>query len=228
MDETAVGPAPASAEASEVWLRTANDFLCGLNHALSNRVSTLASVFLGGDTEGSDDDARERLDVETAKVDALLRLYRLLERSEGAPAEPARVDDAVSDALALLAYHPEVRFVACTASGEGDVPPVLLVPSALVHALLVLLCAAAERAGPGAAGIQVHYSGTPEWVTIAVETRAPVPEGQTVEVEELRAVRWLLRSAAIVEAEARATDGGMRLELRLPTLANLRRRERGD
>lgn len=219
--------APA-AVAVEAWLRTADALLCGLNHALSNRTSGLAIVSLLRDGRPVNAAEVEELSAETAKLNDLLRVYRLLERHDAAQAEPIRVPDAISDALALFAHHPLVRDVACAVSGDADTPPVLLVPAALVHALVLLISAAAVRidGGARAGGLHLSYAGDSEWVTIVVETQTPawaLPEdGPDGRVPELTAIGWLTRGAAVRVAESRSANGALRLEMRLWTLARAR------
>lgn len=231
MDESP-GTVPAqTVKAAESWLRTADALLCGLNHALSNRAAGLAIVSLLREGRQISAVEVEELTAETAKVDKLLRLYRLLERHDAAQVEPIRVPDAVSDALALFAHHPLVREVTCTVSGEADTPPVLLVPSAFVHALVLLVNAAAIRidGGARAGGLHLSYAHDSAWVTIAVETRTPawaLPEdGPDGSVPELAAIGWLTRGAAVSTAESRTSNGALRLEMRLRTLARARNLE---
>jgi hypothetical protein len=215
--------------AVEAWLRTADALLCGLNHAFGNRLFSLAVMAPWGDGSASHAAELEGIVAETGRLSELLKLYHLLESSEFALAEATRVSDVVPGALALLAHHPTVRDLPCTVEGNVETPPVLLVPSALVQALLLLLCAAAAHASAGreAAGIHLSYGGDSDWVTIAVETRTSVPSGQAVEVPELPAVRWLLRGTDVTESAALTPEGRLRLELRVATLANLRSREHG-
>ena len=161
--------------------------------------------------------------MEIAKLESLLRLYRLLERGEHEPVEAVNVADAVGDALALLAHHPTTRDLACTVTSIGETPPVLLVPSALVHAVLLLLCAATRVAGVAGErepdGLNLSFGGTVDWVTIAVETRSMVPGGPALDVPELPAVRWILRDASVTESASRTPEGRVRLEMRLVALA---------
>lgn len=213
--------------AFEAWLRTADAILCGLNHAFSNRVSALAVVPLIAGRAVRDVTGLERLATETGKLEDLLRLYRLMERGERAPAEPLQVADAVAEALALLAHHPTARDLTCSVAGVAETLPVLVVPSALVHALVLLLCAAADRLDGGAAsgGLHLRYSGDPDWVTFVVETHSPVPQGRAVQVPELPVLAWLVRGASVSGSESRTPEGGVRLELRLATLPNVRKGE---
>lgn len=216
------------AQAAEAWQSTANAVLCGLNHTLSNRVSALAMVFHV--EQGASLAATEinRLSTETTKLEELLYLYRLLARSDLATPEPICVADAVSDALALVARHPDAGDLAWTVVGDADTPPVLLIPSALVHALVFLLCAAAVSAAAhaDAPDLRLTYSGDPDWVTIAVETRSSVAKDQFAQSLEAATVGFLLPGAVVTRLTSPTRDGDVRLEMRLRTLANQRRHER--
>ena len=216
------------AEAVEAWASTANAVLCGLNHALSNRVSALVMVFHA--EQGASLAASEisRLSTETAKLEELLRLYRLLARSDLATPEPICVADAVSDALALVARHPDAGDLAWTVAGDADTPPVLLIPSALVHALVFLLCAAAVNAAAAAEPpeLRLTFGGDPDWVTIAVDTRSSAAQDQSAQALEAATVDFLLPGSVVTRLPSPTQAGGVRLEVRLPTLANQRRHER--
>jgi hypothetical protein len=214
--------------AAEAWVRTADALLCGLNHALSNRISSLLVVSPERVERGLGAAEAARVGAELTKLEELLRLYRLLERSDLASAEPVRVPDAVADALALFSRHPALRDIECTVAGDADLPAVLLNPSVLVHAMAFLVCAVAARLDSNESGaLHVAYTGDLAWVTIAVETRSPIAEAETAGAPALDVVRWLLRGAPVTAAESRAPGGGLRLEFRLPTLASQRRQERG-
>ncbi|MHB1310425.1 MAG: hypothetical protein ACYC3L_00315 [Gemmatimonadaceae bacterium] len=227
MDHDEGGATQWRAEAIEAWARTANAVLCGLNHALSNRVSALVMVFHSDQGVSLAATEINRLSTETTKLEELLRLYRLLARSELATPEPIGVPDAVSDALSLVAHHPDVGDLAWTVTGDADTPPVLLIPSALVHALVHLLCTAAASADADAPALRLTYGGDPDWVTIAVETCSSAAKDQSAQSLEAATVGFLLPGAVVTRLNAPTREGGVQLEVRLPTLANQRRHERG-
>ncbi len=146
---------PTSAFAPADWLPLQDGLLRGLNHALSNRLSSLGAVAML--VEGS-----ERLDArlqaafasDVEKFGDLLNLYRLL------PAEPAPRRDAVhlADALArakaLLEHHPDCRNIAFEIAPEAkDADPVTLSGRDGVRAAVALLLGAARGAGGNGAVI---------------------------------------------------------------------------
>ncbi len=200
--------------------------LRGLNHAFSNRLSSLGAVGAGlGAPE--DGPVGAQVDAEAERLERLLRLYRLLPFASGVP-EPAQVTCAADDALALFQYHLAFRDVPCEVDGDPTTPPVLLNPATLMQAVLLLLCAAARHLGEETMpeGIRLRYEGNADAVELVAETNAVASLGGD-EPPELRALRWIARDAAVEAAVAVTPRGTVRATLRLGTLAFLRRRERG-
>jgi hypothetical protein len=204
--------------------------LRGLNHGLANRASSFGAIVMGASLRGLQPTDLERLSAEVAKLEELLRAYRLLDRSKSAPAEPTQVADAVSDALTLLAMHPVFHDVECTVAGDRGTSPVLVIPPTLTHAVVFMLCTAAARLAHGTTprGLHVSYRSDPAWVTIAVESTTPVRGDMPAEVTELSTVRWLVLGASVAESASRTAAGGVRLEMRVPTLASARAHERAN
>ncbi|MBI1809690.1 MAG: hypothetical protein HYR75_07315 [Gemmatimonadetes bacterium] len=227
-DTTDPGPdRPSAALAAEAWMSAAGNVLRGLNHGFSNRLSALGAVAAG---LGSPDEASmgEQVDGEIGRLEGLLRLYRLLPMAGALPAEPAQVSDAMDDAVGLFRHHYALRDVACTVEGDPMTPPVLVNLTVLTQAVLLLLCAAARHlpADQYADGVVLRYAGDSDWVDLTAETGVAVPlaEGTTSEVA---ALRWMVRDAAGDASVMRTARGLVRATLRVGTLANLRRRERG-
>ena len=214
---------------AEAWLRTADGVLCGLNHALSNRIAALGAI------DGVGDGIQGRVAVppgmgrEFERMDGLLRLYRLMEAADEARAEPTRIADALPDAVRLFQHHLAVRDVPCSVDSAMDVSPVLVPPGALTQALLALMCGAARRVRDRSAqgGIIVRCGGDADWAVVAVETRGAAKPVDEPEPRELAAVRWLLRRGLASADSAPAPGGALRLSMRVGTLANARRQERG-
>ncbi len=219
---------------AETWLRTADGVLCGLNHALSNRIAAIGAIDPAPDgRDGSHaglSATAPAIGRELERIDGLLRLYRLMEAADEAPVEPARVADVLPDAVRLYQHHLSVRDVPCSVDSAIDVSPVLAPPGALTQALLVLMCAVARRASDRTAkgGIIVRCGGDADWVVVAVETRgAAKATDDEAEPRELSAVRWLLRSSAVTAEWSATVGGGLRISMRIGALAAARRRERG-
>lgn len=213
----------AELPAVEGWFAVADALLRGLNHALSNRLSSLVMATDEAKTLGR----MQSLVTDAERITELLRLYRLLEGSDAERVEAALIQDIVPDALILLSYHPALREVTCVVHGDPDTPPVLVSPSALTQALVLIIYAAARHLPHGFSGIGValHFSGNADWVEFHAETVMPLAPGQKVEVPELPAIRRLLRGGA-TGAASQGPGGQARLSLRLPTLESRRKRER--
>src|SRR5579864_8517924 len=102
----------SKADAALSWLDTSDAVLRGLNHEFSNRLSLarlapqLHSMLKAGepalqklvdDSHGSED------------MLELLRLYRLMQFSNGDPPEPVLFCDAVPEAIELFKHHTSFR-----------------------------------------------------------------------------------------------------------------------
>jgi hypothetical protein len=194
------------------WSTISNELLQGLIHALNNRMAALgALVELArlGDEVG---DSLGGLSDELTLLGGVNALFALLPERRSEP-EALELSSALDDALRLHAHHPRLRRVACDVRSDHALSPVRAPRWALVHAL-VLMVHAAKRAGEsvqerGGTTIHLRAEGA------EVVARADVPADPTDEFVALAA-----RCGGRVERD------GAALTLRLPTLAELRRRER--
>ncbi|MCU0622901.1 MAG: hypothetical protein MUF53_03440 [Gemmatimonadaceae bacterium] len=198
------------------WLATAERIQRGLNHDLSNRTAALAAVVAVLD--GPDPDLIGRLAEEVARLEALLRLKRLLPRIPNAPAEPVMADDLVGDVLALLTHVADLRDRPLQAAPLAGVPPLRCRPQALQHALLLLLVAVGDAGMP----VTLDVSHDDAAVTFGIGASAGTPREApgTADATAAAAAFLLAEDGALVWPEA----GGYRL--RLPTLTALRARAR--
>lgn len=218
--------------------------LRGLSHTLSNRVAAI--IALGDALEpGQPADAGlvATLRQEAVRLEELLRLQRLLGGSahggaHGSP-EPVHLPDMLPDVVALHAQRSASRELPLDVGGDPSVLPVRVRPSALVQALLALVTAGAEAArGAEGARLTLRYGGDTVMSTVAVEARwtgeRAEPDARvasatpTIPVTALaRAAEWLLADAGAQLTEAQLADeAGVRFELAVPTLLEVRRRER--
>ena len=223
MGENLDRPAPAGARSTaDVWLTVSDALLRGVNHALSNRAATVGAV--SGVLDPAEPPSEVIVQVlrdEAARLDELLQLARLLPGHRGGP-EPVHLPDLVPAAVALHAHHFDLRDTPCRVDDSAAVMPVLADPTALTHALLLVLTAA-KRAAAGAEVVLSHR-GDGERVTLTLET-ARVGDADD-HAEELAAAAALL--APSDGSAGRVGDGrdATRYELTLPTLAAARRAER--
>lgn len=209
---------PPAHDAAATWSAERDLLLRGLNHALSNRVGTLASVAAllepGVPARPPFVDA---LRDETERLERLLALYRLLPVEGGDGAEPVHVPDLLPGVMALHAEHPELRDVPCAVEEGDSAVPARARVSALVHALLLALSAAKRAAGEGGRVRLAVSAGTGAVRVSAIAERAGGTDADDVD----RAVDAALHADAAGRllapdgggAHARA-DGGVDLRLR--------------
>jgi hypothetical protein len=221
---------------AERWLAIHDELLRGIAHALSNRVATMSVVTFMLDAPGADVGRQaDALRGETEQIEALLMAMRALPRGIDGGAEPMIAGDAVRGALALHAHHGELRDVPCEVVTEGDVPPVLADPQALLHAVVAALTAARRHAASRGTGARLTVRGTADRVQLVAgidgETLEPIDAGApggdagidaTIDAAteaDAAAARWLLQEDG---GHAIARPAGLLLEL--PTLQAARRR----
>lgn len=230
-------PGTARGTGAEGWLGVSDGLLRGINHALSNRVAAVgavARILERGDTGG--EPLMRALLGEVEQMERVIRLLQLLprERDGGAP-EPVHVPDLLGDVVMLHQLQSALRDVTCEVAAGADTAPVWIEPVLLTHALLMLLNDAArvvQLAGSGR--LLVHCDSDAAWTRVTVEahTAAPVAAGAGAPTDSLATVEpetvaMLLRSSGgeLVVEERNPAGGTERWQLRLPTLAEVRRRE---
>lgn len=215
----------------ESWLELSAGLVSGLHHALNNRLGALGAVaqILAGDLEGHP--LREALAREVEQLHRTVSLLSLLPRHREAEAAPLQVEEVVDGAIALYRLHHDLRDVPCTASAEGAVPPLHGDAAHLAHILVTVLAAAGARAARLEGGqVRLRYRGDESFVFLTVEAlagEAPFPPTETRLSVDLRALRGWVEAAGGTLAVREGEEGGTYL-LRLPTLAEVRRREGGS
>jgi hypothetical protein len=195
----------------EDWRTISEELLQGLVHALNNRVAALSAfVELAkfGDEEG---DPLTVLPVEIAQLQQVNGLFGLLPERRSDP-EALELRVVLDDAIRLHEHHPRLRGEQVTLTSEGS-PGVVRAPRwALVRAM-VMLVHLAKQSGEsmGHHGAAVRIRGDDATVGVHVATLA-TPSADLVAFAERC-------SGAIVRERGE-------LVLRLPSLRELRRRER--
>jgi signal transduction histidine kinase len=219
---------PGTRAPAETWLTVSDALLRGLNHALSNRAATVGAV--SGVLDPAEPPSEVIVQVlrdEAQRLDELLQLARMLPGQRGAVAEPVHLPDVVPAAVALHTHHFDLRDTLCRVDDSATtVMPVLADPTALSHALLLLLTAA-KRSAAGAE-VLLWHRGDGERVTLTLEcARATESDEHDRELTAAAAAMLLASDGSATRlAGAGGTDGGARYELTLPTLAAARRAER--
>lgn len=191
----------------------------GVHHALNNRlasVSALAQLLSLGDAPGPGMEGA--LLEEIRRFEETLRLLRLLPGDPADAPVPLLLPDLLPDASALFALHREVQGVRLEVEGDPEVLPIVAGERAAMRALLVLLVALgrdARRSGSGV--VRLGWSGDERFVLLT-----GVVDGRRDEGAEVDGLEELFAPAA---GEVQGVPGGYRV--RMPTLPEVRRRERG-
>jgi hypothetical protein len=145
--------------------------------------------------------------------------------------EPVRMEDLVPELLEVHRLRGEVREVEHEVRVDGEALPVWAEPARLGHAMLILLGAATRAAlkHGGADPVVITLTGDDEWtiVRLALGDSGMVPsEGPWLSEREVSALAVLLgESKSRVLEKAAGGDGKRSVELRIPTLPAVRRRE---
>jgi hypothetical protein len=146
LDGETTGETAADTARESAWPAVLDGLIQGVTHQISNRVATLAGVsdILAGD-ETVPPILRALAD-EVPKLEASIRLLRLLAVPDGEGDEALEAPRLVDDAIALARAHPDCKEIEFSAADARDVPPVVARPTALTHEILVALVAAATDA----------------------------------------------------------------------------------
>jgi hypothetical protein len=204
--------ASAAGPSLDDWPTLSDELLQGLVHALNNRVAAL-SAFVELARLGDDEiEPGTVLPSEIAHLHRVNALVGLLP-ARGRRTEALELPLVLEDALQLHEHHPRLRDKACSVSREGMLLPVRAPRWALLRALVILVHAAKREGesvqGRGGSALRLH--GENATVSVSVATRAdPSP---------------YLSELARMCAGTVAREGDD-LVLRLPSVVELRRRER--
>ncbi len=207
-------PTPHSSDSTPVddWPTLSNDLLQGLVHALNNRLSALGALMELARLRDEKLDPLTELPTEIAQLQELTGLFALLPERR-AEAEALELSAALNDAVRLHEHHLKLRAERYEVRYEGATPPVRAPRWALVRALVMLVHAAKRTGGPAgeSSGAPIIVRSDDATVSVCVSTSA-------------RASGDLL--AAGERAGGEFTHENDLLIFRLPTLSELRRRER--
>lgn len=213
--------------------------LRGMAHALSNRVAALGGINgLADPGQIWTERLSKALHDEARRLEDILRLMRLMPNDgRGAPGA-VELQPLIPDVIALHAYHSALLQVECAAVYDRETMPVYANRPQLVHALLLAIDEAKRHARARGGRVSVSYGGDAERVSIRVATEpstAPPAKAAAAEPSagdfSVAATERALRagiahvggSPGIAVAES---DGELRIELTVPTLAAGRRDER--
>jgi hypothetical protein len=212
MNSDAPTTPPNDSPSVDDWQTLSNDLLQGLVHALNNRLSALGALMELARLRDETVDPLSELPTEVAQLQALTGLFALLPERR-ADAEALELSAVIDDAVRLHEHHLRLRAERCEVRYEGAPPPVRAPRWALVRTLVMLVHAAkrsADRAGErGGAPMIVRTDDT--MVSVCVSTGAS-PSRDLLDIGQ--------------RAGGEFTREDELLVFRLPTLAELRRRER--
>jgi hypothetical protein len=152
------------------WLPTQDTLLRGLNHALSNRLSSIGAIaMLTEGAETLDPKLQAALAKDVEQLGDLLALYRLLPGDAVARRDAARFSDALGRARALLEHHPDCRNVRFELGDGATAEPVSLLGRDALRASLLLLLGAARGTG-GEGTVTVSSRGEDGWLHVTARS----------------------------------------------------------
>jgi hypothetical protein len=194
------------------WNTLSDELLQGLVHALNNRVAALSALVELARLGDEEADPLTVLPSEIALLHGVSGLFGLLPERSSEP-EALELPLVLDDAMRLHEHHPRLRSERCIVVREGTPLPVRVPRWALLRVLVMLIHAAkrSTRSVQGRGGTAIRVVGDPDTLSVHVETRAePSP--------------YLIALAA--RCGGTCAREGDELVLRLPSILELRRRER--
>ena len=194
------------------WATLSDVLLRGLVHALNNRLTAL-SAYSELAALGDEEFAPERiLPAELKRLQRVNREFRLL-IGDSVSAEAMEVTPLLEDAIALYAHQPRMSMIRHVVSREGTSTPVRAPRWAIMRLLLVLLDGGARAAeAERRAEVAIRVVAEDETLLIAVARTVATPYAEMM----------------AHQCGATLTTGSGGVEVRLPSLAALRARERSD
>lgn len=233
-DQDPAAPRDTSGAWCAAWQRTSEGFLGGIHHALNNRVaalSAIAQVMAAGISTGQG--LEETLEFEVERLQATVGYLRLLRQGPAEAPEPIDLPPMLKSLVELCPHHTDLRDVECELGGDPGIIPVLAPPSLLSRLVLTAMAAAGLAASRTGGRIQVRYGGDERFVTLTVE---PVPSGGEGSVDRGEGTDAALLGPGSLDWPVQALGGEVvsrgeapltgKVEIRLPTLLEARRRER--
>ena len=211
--------ADASADpgADARWILASDPILDGIAHALSNRVGTVAmaaeALTQVGGTLGA------TLAAEAQRLEALLRLLRLVPRGPERAPEVMHPATLAADALSLVRIHARWRDLPVVLDSLAPLPLVEVRAPAVTHALVLALGAALDAAGAATLMGDTAERGGPVVVLDVVPRLHEELTGDRV--DELRLAARAANS--LLDAPAGETltlhdESGLVLRMHLPAL----------
>jgi len=189
------------------WAELSESLLRGLVHSLNNRITALSAFAELAEMGDREFTVHAVLPSEVARLHQLNQLLRLLIPDDPTPAA-LEIGPVLADAVALHAHHARLRAVSCEVVRDDMALPVRAPRWALLRLLLVIIeegQRSADRMNRGTTVLRL--TGDEQWVTLHLDG------GLTA---------YGVAMARLCGAEAAEGDA----VVRLPTLLEVRRRER--
>jgi hypothetical protein len=203
----AMGAVPGAGE----WLALSDELLAGLVHALNNRVTALSVC---AELAGLGDEEMLAGGVLLTEVARLQRASALIGSlpARGHAAEALEIGPVLDDAIAIHALHARMRTIGCTLKAVGTVLPVRAPRWALLRLLLLLVDAAKTAAqSAGRTDVELQLQGVDHDVQVRAIARGT-------------GGAYAAQMAALCGGSV--SREGDQLVISLPSLPELRRRER--
>lgn len=220
----------AKAEWHQLWQEISEGFVGGVQHALNNRVAALAAVAqVLGDGMADAQPLLGSLSREVERLQETVGLLSLLRRARSRTQEPVMLPELVGSLFPLLPHYSDLREVEFASDDDPGLLPLWAERDQLTRVLLVLLTTAGLRSQAAGSGrVRVRYRGDEREVVLTVESAG----GSGVEPEsgpaipDVTAVRLPIRELGGEAELERSGAMPAAFAVRLPTLLEVRRRER--
>lgn len=217
---------PGALAASYAWTRLSAGVLLGVTHVLGNRLHSLGflrSVPAPG--EALDEESSKQVEREIDVCDGLTMRYRQLVLCGHETPVPALMLDSLTEALVLRALHADSRSRDVAVNVNGHSPAVLVAPTALTQALLLVMVALTCHEAARADEVpMVDIEGTADSCTVRICAAGGVPDGDVALAMD--AAAWLLRDTRPAPTiSRRSTSEWTAVTISLPSLDSSRRAE---
>jgi hypothetical protein len=218
------GSAAAVVDGIAEWLALVEDALQGLNHALNNRIGSLAALVELYHIGDLPDDGTPFRTVasDVSRLEDCTRLVRLLPADAFSGEEAVLLTDVLADVLAIVRFVHDTRETKVMVTPTPFVEPVRVERWALVRALALLLAGVKRQARSVNTNVQASMESSEQWVQIEMRLAGAPRASDQVEIivpeggDALLTSRYAAALAATMGGTVTIAPGCA--SLRLPTL----------
>lgn len=217
---------------NELWLYVSEGYIGGVHHALNNRVAAVSAVVqvMGSGFSGGDE-LRQALYHEVVRLQKTVGHMGFLRPSRASAKEPIDLPSLLKEVLPICEEHSDLRELSYNIERVAAVSPVYAEPSLLTRVILTQVALAGLAPSDSSSPmVEIRCEGDDVWVTLGVRSlSAPTMDGDAARVSQSPAasgLAWVARAMGghLIGAETVTPEG--RSAIRLPTLMEVRRRER--